>query len=629
MSLYRKYRPNRFFQISGQQAVIRVLSNALARKKPGHAYLLTGPRGTGKTTLARVFAQSVNCLDPQSQPNSQENIIYHEPCGKCANCQLIEQSKTIDIIEIDAASHTGVENIRQLKEMLDLPPGALSYKIYIIDEVHMLSMGAFNALLKTLEEPPSHAIFILATTELHKVPETIISRCQNFTISLLSEEQIVTRLQEVCQRENVNIEKEALEIIALEAGGGMRDALSLLEKIILLEGSGPETEQLITTQETSQILGTSSKNNLINFAQSLASGNVSSGLEQLQNLQREGVGLESFNKNFLSFLRELLLTKTQQATNPSRNSTNTTNQVESSRQFLASQLALTDILFLIEIFQESLGAIKHSPLPQLPLEVATIKFYLQKNPSANTPKNSKETDPSQVESPHPSPEKIITLQENPSVTPPAESESTITPLSSSPKNSQGETGEEIEVDSSSESEPPQDSSQKITKVDPNEPPSSSVNKVQPKDPPKENHPPMPSTESPTPESAKNLPFQSVLENWNSILEQVATKTLSVGGALANCAPFGLDKQNRLLIRAPQEFIRKQLSTPENSKLITAALEKVLGVSPVRTTFFLPAEQENLEIVTDEQIMANQKIIHQALRIFGGKILPANSISEKE
>ncbi len=624
MSLYRKYRPHRFSQISGQKTVVRVLNNALARQKPGHAYLLTGPRGTGKTTLARVFSQAVNCLDPQPQPDPQEKITYQEPCGKCANCQLIEQNKTIDIIEIDAASHTGVENIRQLKEELDLPPGALKYKVYIIDEVHMLSIGAFNALLKTLEEPPNHAIFILATTEFQKVPETITSRCQNFTISLLSEDQILTRLQAVCQKENAAIEKEALEIIALEAGGGMRDALSLLEKIILLGGGDQKSQQAITAQEASQILGTSSKNNLINFAQSLAEGDVAKGLEQIQRLQREGISLESFNKNFLSFLRELLLVKAEQTTNSHRNQS---IPVRPSQEALISQLTLSQLLSLIEIFQESLGAIRHSPLPQLPLEVATIKVYLQKNPSSDSSADpDKPTPPPKnpPAPPNPSLDKATSLQKDPAPT------SYLAAPNSSPKDNNF-------------SKSPQGASQETSKktkepANPTEPakpslhqkniPPATVNHQQAKNQPGESSTP-PNPEKINSENSKSLPFQAVLESWNSILKQVATHKFSAGGSLANCAPFGLDKQNQLLIRAPREFIRKQLSNPENSKLITAALEKNLRVSPIKISFFLPAEQKNLEIITDDQVMANQKIIHQALRIFGGKLISSTLEEEWE
>ncbi len=256
-SIYSKYRPQLFSEIVGQSHIVRTLSNAIKNNRISHAYLFTGPRGTGKTTLARLFAKTINCQNKQKQKVKEAVLV--EACLKCPNCQTIHQKKAFDIIEIDAASYTGVDNIRQIRETVPLPPSQLQYKVYIIDEVHMLSSGAFNALLKTLEEPPQHAIFILATTEIHKVPETIVSRCQRFDFSSLTQEQIIGRLEEIAQKEGVAIEKAALETIAAEAEGGMRDAESLLGQIISLE------DKKITAKEVDSILGTSPRKKSIDF----------------------------------------------------------------------------------------------------------------------------------------------------------------------------------------------------------------------------------------------------------------------------------------------------------------------------------------------------------------------------
>ena len=253
VSLYRKYRPQDFASVVGQKAAVDVLTNAITKKRVGHAYLFSGSRGCGKTSIARIFAKALNCLDLQG----------YEPCGKCANCQAITAGESLDVIEIDGASNNGVENIRALRESIALTPFSSAHKIYIIDEVHMLSQGAFNALLKTLEEPPEHAIFIMATTEPHKVPVTIRSRCQHIPFHSISPEDIYSRLEYVCREEEVKAESDALWEISRQAEGALRDALSLLEQVIasgevslsnveavLGAGSRPAFERWIKTLRT-------------------------------------------------------------------------------------------------------------------------------------------------------------------------------------------------------------------------------------------------------------------------------------------------------------------------------------------------------------------------------------------
>ncbi|MBR0094439.1 MAG: DNA polymerase III subunit gamma/tau, partial [Synergistaceae bacterium] len=222
ISLYRKYRPQNFAGVAGQRAAIEIITNSIARDRVGHAYLFSGSRGCGKTSVARIFAKALNCLDRQG----------FEPCGQCSNCTAITAGESLDVIEIDGASNNGVDSIRELKENVALAPFTSKYKIYIIDEVHMLSQGAFNALLKTLEEPPEHVIFILATTEPQRVPVTIRSRCQHIPFHTISPEDIFKRVEEVCRLEDVKAEPEALWEIARQADGALRDALSLLEQIM-------------------------------------------------------------------------------------------------------------------------------------------------------------------------------------------------------------------------------------------------------------------------------------------------------------------------------------------------------------------------------------------------------------
>jgi DNA polymerase-3 subunit gamma/tau len=291
ITLYRKYRPQTFSEIIGQRHIVQTLTNAIKNGHIGQAYLFTGPRGTGKTTMARILAKAVNCQKRKD----------FEPCGACDICKNITDGRSLDIIEIDAASNTGVDNIRELRETVKLPPTQAKYKVYIIDEAHMLSAGAFNALLKTLEEPPSHVIFILATTAIHKIPETILSRCQRFDFVRLPLDSIIKKLSFVAQSEGVAIDKESLEMIAIAAEGGMRDAESLLSQVIALE------DKNITSKEVKEILGTADRQFIEKMAENLAAKDALSALSLVNELTEGGYNLEIFAKSLLNYLRQLMI----------------------------------------------------------------------------------------------------------------------------------------------------------------------------------------------------------------------------------------------------------------------------------------------------------------------------------
>src|SRR5665647_694550 len=286
-ALYRKYRPLTFSDVIGQQHIVQTLSNSIKNGRIGHAYLFTGPRGTGKTTIARIFARIVNCQNPDGS----------NPCLKCEVCKSITEGRSLDIFEIDAASNTGVDNIRELRENVKFPPSIAKYKVYIIDEVHMLSAGAFNALLKTLEEPPAHVIFILATTEIHKVPETIISRCQRFDFARLPVDNIVKKLSLIAKSEKIEIEKDALEMIAIASEGGMRDAESLLSQVMSLEN------KKITAKEVEEILGTSQRQSLETLIGQILAKDTTGAIELINKLSQDGYDLDVFNKSLLNYLR--------------------------------------------------------------------------------------------------------------------------------------------------------------------------------------------------------------------------------------------------------------------------------------------------------------------------------------
>lgn len=292
LALYRKYRPITFEDMVGQEKIVKVLKNAVIHNKISHAYLFSGPRGTGKTTTAKLIARMVNCLDP----------IDGHPCGKCENCTK-NLSLNEDVIEIDAASNNGVDEIRELRDKINLVPTKSKYKIYIIDEVHMLTQGAFNALLKTLEEPPSHAIFILATTEPHKVPLTVASRCQKFQFTKLSMEELFKRLKYISEKENILIDEESLYEIARLSDGGMRDAINLLDQLVAYKSEN------ITIQDVHEINGTISYLEMSELMMNILTNQTEKIILFLDNIDKSGKDILKFAEELLIFIKDIILSK--------------------------------------------------------------------------------------------------------------------------------------------------------------------------------------------------------------------------------------------------------------------------------------------------------------------------------
>ena len=355
-ALYRKFRPAQFADVKGQDHIITTLQNQIKANRIGHAYLFCGTRGTGKTTVAKIFARAVNCEHP----------VDGSPCGECDMCRSIAAGTSMNVIEIDAASNNGVDNIREIREEVAYRPTEGRYKVYIIDEVHMLSIGAFNALLKTLEEPPEYVIFILATTEVHKIPITILSRCQHYDFKRISIETITDRMRELMDAEGVEVEDKALKYIAKAADGSMRDALSLLDQCIAFY-----LGQKLIYDNVLEVLGAVDTDVFSRLLRKVIDRDVSGALDVVEELVMQGRELSQLAVDFTWYLRNLLLVKTSDNIEDVLDvSTENMEQLKEEAQMIEP-----DMLFrYIRIFSELSGQLKYATQKRVMLEVALIKL---------------------------------------------------------------------------------------------------------------------------------------------------------------------------------------------------------------------------------------------------------------
>jgi DNA polymerase III subunit gamma/tau len=359
-AIYRKYRPNTFAEVVGQNHIKLTLQNEIELGNITHAYLFSGPRGIGKTTLARLFAKAVNCLEFDSKKQ--------EPCNKCVACEQVNSNRSMDVIEVDAASQTGVDNVREnIIENVRFTPHSLKYKVFIIDEVHMLSLSAFNALLKTLEEPPAHAIFILCTTELYKLPETIISRCQRFDFKKISAKDMISKLKFMVRQEGIAVDDELIAAVARKGDGFMRDAESLLGQVLSLG------KKEITMEDAALILPRSDYQQAAKLVGCIIDKNADPALDIINDLVNDGVDVERFNQDVIEYLRKLILAKvsTQDEVDFSEDMG---EEIEAMVFKQVRQVNLNRLLEMVNNFIKRQGEFRYTQIAQLPLELAAVEL---------------------------------------------------------------------------------------------------------------------------------------------------------------------------------------------------------------------------------------------------------------
>ena len=362
--LAQKWRPQNFSDVVGQEHVTTTLKNQILSERIGHAYLFWGPRGTGKTTVARILAKAVNCPN-RIQETKFDTTKTAEPCNQCEFCNDISQGRSLDVFEMDAASNRGIDTIRDLRENVKLSPATCTYKIYIIDEAHMLSTEAFNALLKTLEEPPPHVMFIMATTEHAKIPKTISSRCQDFDFRHLEDEKIIERLQLIAKAETISADLDALTLITRQSEGCLRDAENLLERLISSAGKD------LTIDAVEQIIGLSSTSMLRELAEALTERNLAKCLKTLNNLTKQGTDLSQFLDQLISYFRDLRLLAIDDSLSELIQSPQ--SDVSELKQ-KAEQMSVNRLSRIIKILMHTDRDIKHYGYPQLQLEAALIQL---------------------------------------------------------------------------------------------------------------------------------------------------------------------------------------------------------------------------------------------------------------
>lgn len=540
LALYREYRPQRFSDVVGQEHITRTLRNALVQGRLHHAYLLSGPRGTGKTTVARILAKAVNCLNPQDG----------EPCNECEACRRITSGEALDLIEIDAASNRGIDEIRDLRDKVNFAPVELKYKVYIIDEVHMLTEPAFNALLKTLEEPPAHVLFVLATTEKQKLPITILSRCQSFDYRRLSVDEIVGRLRQVCEAKGLKASPEALAAIARQADGGMRDALSLLDQVMAYAAEGE-----ITLDMTLAVLGSAPLDQFLALDGHLLQGDVGAALLWLDEMVRAGKDLRQLVRDYLAHLRDLLLVKLEAGAAVLGLPPEALEQMRAR----AEPFAERQLIRAIRLLGQAETELRLSPSPRLLVEVAFIRLTGLFTGSAD-----EEAEDAGARAAAPAGRRrqgpASPGQASPQAAPPTARSGSVPPAPS------GAAVPAVPGAGPPRGEPSAGSGPQAAE---------------------------PSGRGPTPDSGPapvGAGVDRVVEAWDQVLELIRKKRPSTHSLISTTARIGGLRGQRLYLVANSQVFAQLLRRPEDKRIIEKALEKA-GLGSLQVEILSPEEAQ--------------------------------------
>jgi len=587
-ALYRRWRSRTFEQIIGQDHITQTLLNALRANRVGHAYLLAGPRGTGKTTTARVLAKAVNCLDPQNG----------EPCNRCNICRSLNEGRSLDLIEIDGASNRGIDEIRALREKIAFAPSECRYKVYVIDEVHMLTNEAFNALLKTLEEPPPHAIIIMATTEPQRIPLTVLSRCQRFDFHRVPLGSLKRKLELICQQENIHIQPAALDTIARHATGSFRDAESLLDQLVSF---GAEE---ITVEDVRRVLGSAPEEVLAGIIQALVAGDVSTGLRWINEALDSGVEARELTREILEYLRGLLLVKSNSAA--LLNAAPETLR-EMSQQ--ADRITLGRLLYTARLFNGAVNLFKTGIHGQLPLELAFVEAVLPEESAnlAGTGGGSVDRKP-------------------------AARVASTAPATTVPKPAAAGISSPAKADAATPNvpvaTPPIEPTPAVIKETPEARPDTSARAEAAGERPEKEQPASPSTpganqdEASPPSAPTRADTAWLKESWGQILRAVRPRNRHVEAFLKDCEPVSVE-DDVVTLGFYYSLHRERVNEDKNRKIVEEALTDVAG-RPYRVKCVLyegnRQEREKQATAGRREELLRNPVVREAIEQFGATVV---------